>query len=109
MMNSEETLALYEAVSQITDQMLAAARQGDWDRLIALEEHCSHHVQTLQSGEPPEPMTGASRDRKVQIIHKILADDREIRDLAEPWMAQLAQMINSTRIERKVSNAYRGG
>lgn len=108
-MNSEEILALYEAVSGITDQMLVAARQGDWDRLIALEEHCARHVQTLKDGEPPIPLTGASRDRKVQIIHKILADDRKIRDLAEPWMAQLAQMINSTRAERKLSSAYGGG
>lgn len=108
-MNSEEILALYEAVSGITDQMLVAARQGDWDLLIALEEHCARHVQTLKDGEPPIPLTGASRDRKVQIIHKILADDRKIRDLAEPWMAQLAQMINSTRAERKLSSAYGGG
>ena len=108
-MNSEEILALYEAVSGITDQMLVAARQGDWDQLIALEEHCARHVQTLKDGEPPIPLTGASRDRKVQIIHKILADDRKIRDLAEPWMAQLAQMINSTRAERKLSSAYGGG
>ncbi len=105
-MNSEEILALYEAVSKITDQMLAAARQGDWDRLIALEQHCSSHVQTLQNGEPPQALTGAHRERKVQIIHKILADDREIRDLAEPWMAQLAQMINSTQSQRKLQHAY---
>ncbi len=108
-MNSEEILSLYEAVSRITDQMLAAARQGDWDRLIALEEHCARHVQTLKDGEPPIPLTGQSRERKVQIIHKILADDRKIRDLAEPWMAQLAQMINSTRAERRLSSAYGGG
>ncbi|MEN9864720.1 MAG: hypothetical protein RL748_310 [Pseudomonadota bacterium] len=108
-MNSDEILSLYEAVSKITDQMLAAARQGDWDRMIALEEHCSRHIETLKDGEPPEPLTGVKRERKVQIIHKILADDREIRDLAEPWMAQLGQMINSTRAERRLSNAYGGG
>ena len=108
-MNSEEILALYEAVSRITDQMLVAANQGDWDRLIALEEHCARHVQTLRDGEPPIPLTGQNRERKVQIIHKILADDRKIRDLAEPWMAQLAQMINSTRAERKLTSAYGGG
>ena len=108
-MNSEEILALYEAVSTITDQMLAAARQGDWDKLIALEEHCARHVETLKNGEPPIPLTGANRERKVQIIHKILADDREIRDLTEPWMAQLAQLINNTRAKRKLSNAYGGG
>jgi flagellar protein FliT len=108
-MNSEEILALYEAVSKITDQMLSAARQGDWDRLIMLEQHCANHVQTLQNGEPPQPLTGALRQRKVQIIHKILADDREIRDLAEPWMAQLAQMINNTQSQRKLQHAYGAG
>ena len=108
-MNSDQILSLYEAVSNITDQMLAAAKQGDWDRMIALEEHCSRHIQTLKDGEPPVPLTGVNRERKIKIIHKILADDREIRDLAEPWMAQLGQMINSTRAERRLSGAYGGG
>jgi flagellar protein FliT len=105
-MNSQEIISLYETVSAITDQMLAAARAGDWDRLIALETHCARHVQTLQDGEQPIPLTGAVRERKVKIIHKILADDREIRDLTEPWMAQLASLINSTSTERKLANAY---
>jgi flagellar protein FliT len=108
-MKSDEILSLYEAVSTITDQMLLAARKGDWDKLIALEEHCAHHVQTLRDSEPPVPLTGVNRERKVKIIHKILADDREIRDLAEPWMAHLSHMISSTRAERKLSNAYGGG
>ncbi len=106
MMNSQEIIALYEAVSQITDQMLAAARAGDWDKLIQLEEHCASHVQSLREGEPPEPLTGGLRERKVKIIHKILADDREIRNLTEPWMAQLAAMMNNAGTERKLSNAY---
>lgn len=107
MMNSQQVIALYEAVSSITDQMLAAARAGDWDKLVQLEEHCAKHVQTLREGEPPEPLTGGAREHKIRIIHKILADDREIRNLTEPWMAHLAAMINSTGRERKLSNAYR--
>ncbi len=107
-MNSQEIISLYEAVSEITDQMLAAARVGDWDKLIALESHCANHVQALKEGEPPVALTGAVRERKVKIIHKILADDREIRNLTEPWMAQLAVLINSTNTERKLSNAYSG-
>jgi flagellar protein FliT len=105
-MNSQEIISLYEAVSEITDQMLAAARAGDWDQLIALEAHCASHVQTLQNDGPPAPLTGAVRERKVKIITKILADDREIRNLTEPWMAQLAQLINSTSAERKLANVY---
>ena len=30
----------------------------------------------------------------------------EIRNIAEPWMAKLSQLINSTGAERKLSQAY---
>ncbi len=105
-MNSHEVIALYETVATITDQMLAAARVGDWDRLAVLESRCASHVAVLKKDEPPAALTGDIRVRKVQIIKKILADDREIRNIAEPWMAKLSQLINSTGAERKLSNAY---
>jgi flagellar protein FliT len=106
MLNSKEVITLYETVAIITDQMLAAARQGDWDQLVALEARCATHISTLKTNEPPVPLTGEVRDQKVRIIKKILSDDREIRNLTEPWMAQLAGMINSTGTELKLSKAY---
>ena len=105
-MNSHEVIALYETVAVLTDQMLAAAKSGDWDQLAVLESRCASQVAILKQGEPPAPLTGAIRIRKVQIIQQILAHDRQIRDIAEPWMAHLAQMINSTGTERKLSHAY---
>lgn len=107
-MDSQEIITLYEAVAEITDQMLAAARAGDWDQLTELESRCFNHVQTLKDGEAPVALSGRTRERKVAIIHKILADDREIRNLTEPWMAQLSALINSSSTERKLSNAYGG-
>ena len=105
-MNSQEVIALYETVAVITDQMLTAAKQGDWDQLAVLESRCAGHVAILKEREPPAPLTGEIRVRKVQIIKQILAHDRQIRDIAEPWMAHLAQLINSTGAERKLSHAY---
>lgn len=105
-MNSHEVIALYETVAVITDQMLTAAKCGDWDQLAVLEARCASHVATLKQGEPPAPLTGEIRVRKVQIIKQILAHDRQIRDIAEPWMAKLSQMINSTSAERRLSHAY---
>ena len=35
-MNSNEVIALYETVASITDQMLAAARVGDWNQVAVL-------------------------------------------------------------------------
>lgn len=105
-MNSQEVIALYETVAVITDQMLTAAKRGDWDELAVLESRCASHVAMLKESEPPAPLTGEIRVRKVQIIKQILAHDRQIRDIAEPWMAKLAQMMNSTGAERKLSHAY---
>lgn len=106
MLEKQEVITLYETVAGITDQMLTAARSGNWDQMIELETRCASHVATLRQGEPREPLTGALREKKVRIIQKILADDREIRNLTEPWMAHLSQLINSTGTERKLSKAY---
>lgn len=105
-MNSEEVISLYEAVADITNQMLAAAREGDWEQLAVLESRCASHVATLKLDEPRTPLTGVVRERKVRIIKQILAHDREIRSITEPWMEQLAALINSTRSELKLSQLY---
>lgn len=106
MMNEQEVIYLYENVATITDQMLAAARVGDWEKLATLESRCADQVNILKTGEPPVPLTGTSRERKVEIIKKILADDKEIRNITEPWMNKLSMMINSTGTERKLNRAY---
>lgn len=107
-MTSEETLSLYEAVADITAQMLAAARSGDWEHLAILESRCAGHVRSLESSEPRAPLNGELRKRQIKIIQKILADDREIRNITEPWMAQLSALLNSAGTERKLSMAYGG-
>jgi len=105
-MNNQEIISLYETVAVITNQMLAAARIGDWEQLVVLESRCTSHVETIKNGESPAPLTGVVRERKVKIIKKILADDREIRTITEPWMAQLSASMNSNNTERKLSRAY---
>lgn len=106
-MDSSQVIALYEAIGVVTDQMVAAARTGDWEQLTALESVCAGHIEHIRDGEAePAPLSGAVRERKVKIIQKILADDREIRSIVEPWMAQLSLRINSTSVERKLSQAY---
>jgi flagellar protein FliT len=106
MMNSEQVISLYETMSELTGQMLLAAQSRDWENLAELESHCASHVRSLKQGEPVAALSGANRARKVEIIHQILAHDRQIRDLTEPWMAELSALINSTSTERKLSMAY---
>ena len=105
MMNTTEVLSLYESVSDLTGRMVQAARSRDWESLVELESSCASRIETLKAGEPPA-LSGESREQKVRIINAILANDREIRDLTSPWMAELANLINSTGSQRRLNKAY---
>ncbi len=106
MMTSQEVLSVYEAMELLTDEMVQAAGAADWDRLVLLEQRCAAHVQQLSSSEPPQAMQGASRAKKVDLIRKMLDDDRKIRDLTLPWMTRLSALINNTGTERRLASAY---
>ncbi len=105
-MEYQNTIALYEDVAELTKQMLSAARQQDWDKLTELEIRCAQHVAHLKIIKDELPLAKEVRERKVESIKSILADDREIRDLVSPWMARLNLLINSHKTGGKVARAY---
>ena len=106
MMTIQDVLSVYAAMADLTEQMVQAATRSDWDALVLLEQRCAAHVQTLRAQEPQQPMRGAERERKIELIRQMLNADRQIRDLTMPWMAQLSKLINATGTERRVVNAY---
>lgn len=105
-MDSAEVIALYESVADLTNQMLAAARDSQWDLLSQLEVRCAQHVDRLKEHETRVVMSDDSRERKVAIIKKILEHDRNIRDLTEPGLKQLSALIQNTSTERKLAKTY---
>ena len=106
MMTDQQVLDTYETMRVLTARMLIAASNGDWDELATLERQIGRHVQRLKDKEAQVVLADAGRLRKVALIRQMLEDDRKIRDLAMPWMAQLSQLINSTGTERRLANAY---
>ncbi|UVW27878.1 flagellar protein FliT [Massilia sp. H6] len=104
-MTSEDIVDTYETMAVITDQMLRAANDNDWDRLAQLEQQCALHVRQLKAHEP-QPLAGAERVKKVDAIRRMLAADRQIRELSAPWMARLSALISNTTTERRVARAY---
>ena len=94
--SSEEVIGVYENVSALTRQMLAAARSRDWDTLHRLERDCASQVSMLRDGQPPA-LSGELRARKVRLLQAILADDREIRTITEPWMDQRSLLMQGPR------------
>lgn len=106
MMTNQEVLSEYAAVAELTGQMLAAAEAGDWDRLVVLEQRCTEHVDVLKRCEAAVELNPSGRQAKLDCIRRILADDRRIRDLTMPWMAQLSALINNSGTQRRLANAY---
>lgn len=106
MMTTQQVVSTYETMVTITGQMLEAASAADWDRLADLEKQCAAHVCVLKNNEPTQPLAGESRTRKVDAIRKMLADDRKIRDLTMPWMAQLSALMSNAGAERRLARAY---
>ena len=80
----EHILGIYGSISMITGKMLSAARTGDWDRLVALEHDCRALIETLKRSDAGARAGRHFAQRKIAFIHKILADDAEIRKLTEP-------------------------
>ncbi|MGV8933240.1 MAG: flagellar protein FliT [Gallionellaceae bacterium] len=104
-MNS--VLENYQYLSNITTRMRSAAMQGDWDQLVELEQQCSTHVEAMKHLDLA-PLDESIRLQKVALINKILSDDAAIRDQTLPWMAKLQNLMQSSRSEQRLQQAYSG-
>lgn len=95
----------YQQLSTITGLMRAAAAEGDWDRLVLLEQECKRKVEEIK---PRDAISAspAERRQKIALLKKILADDAEIRNRTEGWMEQLQRIMQSSRSEQRLQDAY---
>lgn len=107
-MGSHQVIANYESLSTLTARMREAAVRGDWGNLIDLEQQCRQYVATMKQADASTTLDEPSRQRKVQIIKKILENDADIRSRTVAWMGQLQRIMQSNRQEQRLQQAYRG-
>jgi flagellar protein FliT len=96
----------YESLSNITSQMRVAAEHGEWEQLVVLEQQCSSHVATMKSVDTEVKLDEPTRQRKIQLIKKILSDDAEIRNRTVMWTRQLQRIMQSNRQEQRLQQLY---
>ena len=78
-------LAYYESIRQISHRMLTAARRSDWDEVARAEAEVGSLAARLNEfGDPRRHLAGDGHTRRFEILRHVLADDAEIRDLADP-------------------------
>lgn len=105
-MNSAELLKHYDEIWRLTQKMLEAANQGEWDQLIELERTRAILTDVLMKQENEGLWESEEQSKKGELIRNILAADEEIKALTKSWMGELQEMLGSIGTEKKLSKAY---
>lgn len=101
-------LARFEAMLQLSRQMVDAASANDWDRLLALEKAEAELRETLRSGAPAGDSTLSTeeRERIGGLIREIQADHAKVHDIVGPWLSSVRQLLAHQTRERSVRKSY---
>ena len=105
-MDHKQIIATYEAILIITNKMLTAAEDKEWEKLITLEKECRKLTNKLIKNHSDVELSDELLHKKIGIIHKVLTNDAKIRSITEPWMANLQHMINTVGHKRNLQQAY---
>lgn len=96
----------YENLWLLTQQMLEAARNEDWDTLIRLEQQRGALVEAMKGRDDVSAMTVIEQQIAGEVIQRILTADAEIRTGSEAWMGELQEMLGSISTEKKLHRVY---
>jgi flagellar protein FliT len=94
-MTSNDVLSMYENLAGLSGQMKVAAQAGDWNGFDKLNVQASTAVGVAAGaaiGGVPA-LDGAKRQRKIDLIKQLMANDRAIREVTEPWMGQVERAM----------------
>ena len=86
-------LNCYQAIEQASQDMLEAARNGNWDQVLKLEGACALLIAQLRSSAVRQALASDEAQFKSRIMQRILVNDAEIRQLAEPWLDELDDLL----------------
>ena len=86
-------LNYYGAIEKASQDMLEAARVGNWDHVVKLEGACALLIAQLKNAAVERPLQADEAQLKSRIMQRILVNDAEIRQLAEPWLEDLDEIL----------------
>ena len=92
-MGQTSLLNYYEAIEHASQEMLEAARTGNWDNVVKLEGACAVLISQLKHAAAERPLGAEEAQLKSRIMQRILVNDAQIRTLAEPWLEDLDNLL----------------
>lgn len=91
-------LNYYQAIERASQDMLEAARTGDWDHVVKLEGACALLISHLKHAATKKALAPDEAQLKSRIMQRIVINDAEIRQLAEPWLDDLDRALRGKRL-----------
>ena len=79
----------YRALDGASEEMLDAARDGDWDTVCRIEGACTVLIARLRQLQQTSQLPPAEMAERLRILQRIVARDAEVRQLCEPMPAFL--------------------
>lgn len=90
-MTANDVLSMYENLATLSGHMTSAAQAGDWNGFDKLNTEAKVEARIAATGVPA--LDGAKRLRKIDLLKQLMANDRAIRDVTDPWMGQLDRLV----------------
>ncbi|MBA3756135.1 MAG: flagellar protein FliT [Nitrosomonas sp.] len=106
-MDNIQAIMAYEAILATTGKMLVAAQNNEWDELVSLERECRQLTGILIKKNPEPILDKELLQKKVKIIHQILDENAQIREITEPWIMRLQDILSTNGRTRNLQQAYR--
>ena len=91
----QKLIDYYRAIEDSSRKMLDAAKAEDWDEVVRLEGACAVLIEQLRYRSRSEDLLPEQRAEKTRIMQRILSNDAQVRDLAEPWLAHFENKFDS--------------
>ncbi|MFU1929227.1 flagellar protein FliT [Bordetella hinzii] len=108
LMQQAPVLDLYQDIASLTDDMLAAAQDGDWTRVLEVGRQYVELVEQLRFMENGSPLDEAARAMKYDLLVRILENDAAVRDLALPQLARLGDLLGRMKRQQSLLATYGG-
>ncbi|MEO5843399.1 MAG: flagellar protein FliT [Caldimonas sp.] len=86
-------LNYYQAIEKASQDMLESARAGNWDQVVKLEGACTLLIAQLKNTAATQSLGADELELKSRLMQRILVSDAEIRQLAEPWLEDLDDIL----------------
>lgn len=85
---------LHRQLSDLSDQMLAAAQAKGWMNVLALGQRYTETLEALRSVDRSGVLTGEEMELRYRLLLRIIDNDARTRRLVQPADAKLDKLLS---------------